>query len=788
MSQDLRYALRALVKAPGFTVAAVLTLALGIGANTAMFAVVNAVLLEPLPYAHAHEVGVFWKKTDWTDQEFLHIRGRTPGFQQVALYRHRDVILRDRDAAASLVPGIAASAELFDVLGVSPFLGRGFRAGDDSPGAEPVAVLSFGLWQELGANPSIIGTRVTLDGMPRTVVGVMPSAFWFPDPSVRIWTPVLLNPKSVSWNSTLVGRVDRGVDVRAMAPQVAQLTGMLDERFDYPPQWDKRKNPHITPLRDDLTGTMQPALLATLGAMALILLIACANVSALILGRVHLRSVELAVRSALGADRRRLLQPLAIEALLVAAAAGTSGAVIAARGSSVLTRALPLGAWAEAARADWRLFASAMAIAVAAALVVIIVPAFSLYRRDLRDVLNRARTAGIQGRGGRLENGLVIAEVALAVVIAAGATLLGRSVANLYDVDPGVRTEGIAVVDVVLGSGLNRARLEQTLHELTMALTELPGVRSVGAAQKLPVRGGGYNLGATIDGRPDIDDMTTEYRIVTPGYLESIGIGVREGRTINSADRRDTERVVVINEALAQKYFAGVDPIGKRIGGDGTRTSSRVVGVVSNAAERQLTDAAVPVRYVAVAQMPWVDQIQSLVLRAAPGVDETSLLEPARRTIARAAPGVAVQQTTTMRRVLDTAIGPARQIVVLLSVLSLLALVLGAVGIYGVMAHFAGRRRRDWAIRVALGILPTRVIAYVVGRGALLVAAGVGLGIVAAAILTRVLSSFLYGVSASDPIAFAAAAAALLAVGVGAAFIPAWRAGKTDPTIALRYE
>jgi ABC-type antimicrobial peptide transport system permease subunit len=260
---------------------------------------------------------------------------------------------------------------------------------------------------------------------------------------------------------------------------------------------------------------------------------------------------------------------------------------------------------------------------------------------------------------------------------------------------------------------------------------------------------------------------------------------VRQGRTIASSDRRDTERAVVINEALSRKYFGGGDPIGKLIGGD-LDQPSRVVGVVANAVERRLTETAEPVRYVAVAQMPWIDQAQSIVVRAAPGIDETSLLESVRRTMARVAPGVAVQQTTTMRRVLDTAIGPVRQVVVLLSLLTALALGLGAVGIYGVIAHFAARRRRDWAIKVALGLPGSRVIAHVIGHSALLVSGGVGVGIAGAAALTRVLASFLYGVSAIDPIAFAAASALLLGVGVLAALVPAWRAGTAEPLAALR--
>lgn len=785
LAQDGRYAVRILRRRPAYALLSALTLALGVGGTASVYGVARGVLWDPLPFAHEREVGVFWKKTDWTHEEYLYIRGRVPGFRQVALYRQRDVILRDDNGAARLVRAVFASAELFDALGAGTLLGRGFRAGDDVSGAEPVAILSFGLWQEMGGTPSILGARVTLDGTRRSVIGVMPRGFWFPDPAARLWMPEPLRPDSRNWNSTLVGRVAPEHDVRAMEAPVTQLAATLGERFDYPAQWDKTQDPHITPLRDDLVGPLRPALLATLAAMALILLIGCANVAALVLGQVDARSMEFAIRSALGAKRQRLAQQLIVEVLLVAAAAGALGATLAWVGFTVVTGALPLGAWAESAAPDWRVFTSAMAIAVAAALLVILVPTISLYRGDLRFALSRIRTGGIGGRGGRLENGLVITQVALAVMIAAGAALLVRSVANLYAVEPGVRTEGVAVAEVVLRGGGNRARQEQTLAELLDALRELPGAHSAAAVQQLPLRGGGYRMGMSIAERPDIKNLATEYRIVTPGYLESVGISARQGRTIGNGDRRDAERVVVINEALAQRYFAGVDPVGKLLGGD-TDAPSRIVGVVGNAVETRLTDRAEPTRYVALAQMPWMDDAQSLVLRAMPGVDETSLLEPARRAIARVAPTAALQQTTTMRRVLDTAIGPARQVVVLLSLMTALSLTLGAIGVYGVIAHYAARRRRDWAIRVALGLPASRVISHVVGHAALLITAGIVVGVAGAAMLTRLLSSFLYGVDAIDPIAFAAAGAMLLGVGTVAAFVPAWRAGMATPLIALR--
>src|SRR5258706_353062 len=345
LAEDSWYAVRILRRRPVYALLSVLTLALGIGGTAAVFGVAHGVLLSPLPYAHERELGVFWMKTDWTHEEYLHIRGRTPGFRQVALYRQGDAILRVGGGSARLVPAVTASYELLDVLGAAPLLGRGFREGDDVPGAEGVALLSFGLWQELGGDPAIIGTYVTLDGRPRTVIGVMPRGFWFPDPSVRIWTPVPLRADSRSWNSTLIGRVAPNQDIRAMEAPLSQLTAMLDE------------------------------------------------------------------------------------VLIVAAVAGTVGAALARVGFTVVTDALPLGAWASTAP-GWRVFASAMAIAVIAASLVILVPIVSLYRGDLRRVLSAARMGGIEGRGGRLESGVVVTPVALAGIITSGAALLASNGAN----------------------------------------------------------------------------------------------------------------------------------------------------------------------------------------------------------------------------------------------------------------------------------------------------------------------------------------------------------------------
>ena len=782
---DARYAARRLRARPGFTLLSVATLALGVGGTAAVFGIARPLIFDPLPYANADDVGLFWMSGSWTEQEFVYLRGKIPGFRQVATYRPADVTMRNGDGPTRLVGGLASSAELFDVLGARPLIGRTFRTGDDAVGAEPVAVISYGLWQDLGGTPSVVGSRVVLDGAPRTVVGVMPRGFWFPDPSVRIWVARALNPEGQNGSWTFVGHTAPGVDVHRLEPYVGQLTKLLGERFTYSEKWDKTKNATITPLRDELLGTMRPAIVATFVAMGLILLIACANVAALMLGQVEGRTTELAVRSALGATGRRLTQQLLVEALIIGLGAGVAGGALAAGGFGVLAGALPLGAWAESASFDWTMFGAALVIALGAVLLVAFAPTIVLTRSDLRGILSGGRTGGIQGRGGRLERGLVVAEVALAMLIASGAALLVRSVSNLYAIDPGLDTEGIAVVDVVPSAELTTVQRRQAIEEVITALGQVPGVSSAGAVMKLPLRGGGDSFGLTIQGRPDLKETTTYFRIVTRGYTETMGIKVREGRTFNESDTFQDELPILINEALAKEYFPGENPVGRVLGG-GFNAPQRVLGVIANVAEGSLTDPAEPARYFLAGTAPWFSPAASLVLRVNRGGDAAVVLDEARRVVQRVAPNFAVQGTTTMSRVFDTAVGPARQVMALLSLLSGLALVLGAVGIYGVISHFATRRKRDWAIRVALGLPGSRVVTHIVRQGVTLVAIGIVAGAVGTIALTRVLTSFLFGVKPVDPLAFAAASAALLVIGVFAAFLPAWRAGSTDPALVLR--
>ncbi len=784
---DLRYAARRLRSRPTYVVLAVLTLALGVGGTAAAFGLVRGLLLTPLPYPAEERLDLFWYPWSWSEREFLFISPDWTGYSSVAAFRPQELPLRRKpDAPPELVASVATSAGLFDVLGVRPTLGRGFEPNEDRPGAAPAVVLSHALYEDLGAQPSLVGNTVELDGKAHTVVGVMPRGFWFPDPTVRAWVLETLNEEDGSGNYTLVGRRAPGTDGPATTRALEQIASRLRERFQYPEAWDKTRSPSVTPLREHLLGPLQAPLLATLTAMAVLLLIACANVAALMLGQVDSRSTELAVRVALGADGRRMTQQLLVEALLLGLAAAGVGAVIAAQGFQLLTEALPLGPLAPRGSLDWGVFFSSLVLAIGAALGVALLPARSVRRSDPQRALASSRTGGIGARGGRTEGALVVGQVALAVLLTAGAGLLVRSVANLSAIDPGVDTGQVAVVDIVMEGDVDRDARQRLLKELEEALSALPGSGGAGATLQLPLRGSGQSWGIRLEDKPDLAPSTTYVRLVTPGYFKAIGIQLVEGRLLSADDREDTERVVVINRALAQKYFPGEEPIGRRIS-TGLGGFERIVGVVEDVAEARLVDGSVPARYMLYAQVKAMTPTRhTLVLRAQPGHDPAALLEDARRQIAATAPSVAVHRTTTLEAVFAQAIGPARQVMSVLAFLTALAVMLGAVGVYGVTAQFVRRRQRDLGICIALGLRPSRVVAQVVRRGGVLVLIGGVLGTVAAIVLARLLSAFLYGVSAVDPLSLAGATLALLAVGVAAALVPAWRASRLDPSAVFR--
>jgi putative ABC transport system permease protein len=782
---DARYAGRRLRSRPTYAALAVLTLALAAGGIAAIFSVVRTLLLDPLPIAREEQVGVLWFAGSWREQEFLRLRPQFPGFERMAAYRPDDMTLEVPGSPMRLLPGIAVSAEFFDVLGTRAQLGRTFNSGEDLIGAEPVAVLSHSLWRDLGSDSGIVGKPLRLGGVAYTIAGVMPPGFWFPSPTTQIWTAAQMNPENRSGRYTLVGRVANGHSIERMDGPLQALSGLLRANFQYPnPEWDKTRNPSVESARQFLVGDVRPSLLATLAAMAAILLIACANVASLMLGQLDARATDIALRAALGADRRRLIQQLGVESLLIGILAGILGALLAVIGFGVLVGALPLGALAESARLDWTVFGTSMIAALLAAVIVAVLPGVALWRgSSLQTMLSTTRTGGVGNRGGRLEGSLVVAQMALAVLLASGAGLLIRSVANLRAIDPGLRPDGVAVIDATMPVRLTAEERRRTILAVLPALEAVPGVRSVAAAQKLPLRGSGDNWGIGIVGRPPAN-ATTAFRMVTPGYFGTLGIPVKRGRDFLPSDREGSESVVIINEALAAKFFPGEDPLGKLLQTD-VQLQERIVGIVANTAEASLTDAPAPARYMLYQQIPIVSNQVSYVLRTE-ALDPTAILTDARSAIARESSQLAVRQMTTMRNIFDLALGPTGQVVTLVSILAGLALMLGAVGVYGVISHYVGRRSREYGIRIALGQQPMLVVRQVVRRGVALVALGSVIGLSAAIAASRLLASLLYGVQPTDPLAMAGAVAVLLAVGMAAAFVPARRASLTDPAVVLR--
>jgi putative ABC transport system permease protein len=785
-ARDVKYTLRRLGRRRTYTALTVLTLSLGIAGAAAVAGIAKRLLVEPLPVPAEEEVAVFWMEGSWSQGEFAYLRPQMDGFRSVAAFRRVDVTLASDDGPPRMVVGATATAELFDVLGVRPVMGPGFRPGDDAPGAEPVVVVSHSMWRELGGDPSLIGQTITLSGVAYVVAGVMPRGFWFPDPTTRAWLALQVNPENLAGNYGLIARLPAGTGIPAMAAPLERVTALLGERFGpYAEGWDKTVNAELIPLREYVVGSARPALLALLAAMAVILVIACVNVAALMLGQVDSRGTEIAVRNAMGAGRRRVVQQLLVESLVIGALAGVIGAGLALLVHRFMVDALPLGALAETATVDWTLFVAAMGTSLVAATAIALVPGMAIARGDLQSKLTRTRTGGIGGRGGRLESGLVVAQVALVLLMASGAALLIRSVSNLRAIDPGVQTQGVGVIDVVVPVTVPAEQRPGIVRELVAAVASLPAVRSAAAAQRLPLRGSSNNWGISVEGRPDLETTTTAFRPVTADYFATMGIEVLSGRGLLETDALSTdEGVVVINQALADRYFPGVDPIGQRIAF--MNRWDRIVGVVENVAESALTDGAEAARYMLYEHVPWLLPAETIVFRTDARADPAPLLDAARRAIHAAAPGIAVRELSTMESVLNRAIGPSRQVMALLTLLGALALVLGVIGVYGVVSHFVTRRTRDWAIRIAIGLRPTLVIGHVLRQGGLLVGTGIVLGLGAFLLMARLLASFLYGVGTADPLSLAGAAAVLLGAGLVAASVPACRASRIDPAIVLK--
>lgn len=797
LGADGRYALRQLVGSPAFSLVAVLTLALGIGGTVALSSVVYGLMLRPLPMPDEERLVTWWSDYNWRGEEFDYVRDVAQAYEGLAAFSNDGYTLRS-DAGSSIVLATVASAELFEVLDVPPLLGRTFRPGEDRPGAEPVVVLGHALWtQELGADPEIVGRRIDLGGRLHTVIGVMPEDFYFPTPDSDLFVPLDLDPADPAYagNGWLVilGRLRADVTDAQLAVDLERVASALEERYDYPAAWDKTRDPYVVPLRTYLFGEIRPALLVLLGAVGLLLLMACVNVAALLLTKTVDRTREVAVRVALGAGRARLARQVLTESILVGMVAGLVGIALAIGLFDLLVASLPMDpSFRETLALDWTTLVSALVLAIASGSLVALAPMRNLLRGDLSGVAMTDRSLGAgAAHAGRMQSVLVVAEVLLAVVLVTGASLLVRTVDQLRSLDPGFDPEGLLAMDVLLPAQEATVAERAAFHErLLERAPAIPGVEAVALMNRLPLRDGGYQATVTVDDKPELQGRNRPnvlFRPVTPGAFRAIGAELVEGRPLLATDRAGVPVVAVINESFARRIWGGESAIGKTYAHGFFDGSIEVVGVVRDLAVTELVGEQPMTAYYAWDQAERGSPGAVFVARVESG-EATTLAAPLRALIRELEPRAAIDRVMTMEDAVDAEMAEALRLRFFLGLFSLLGIVLGSVGVYGVVSYSVRRRRAEFGIRLALGAEPGRLLGAVLRRGLLPVAIGIGAGTVVALFASRVLARFLFGVEPVDPVSMGVAAGTLLAAGVAAALLPALRASVTHPAIALRAE
>jgi putative ABC transport system permease protein len=798
--QDLRYALRRLLTAPAFTTVAVLTLALGIGANSAIFSVINAILLRPLPYPDADRlVGMYqvWKgeRAVMAPANFLDLRRQTRTLEDAAAFDATEMTITGAGDPIS-VTGTEVSASFFNVLGVAPVIGRAFAPDENEPGRDKVVVLAHALWQQrFGGRKSAVGSIALIDGVPRTIVGVMPSGISYP-PEQQLWIPIEYDDRVKkargSWYLRAIARLKPGVTPEQAASEIATLGKALEAGHP-------RENTDVGfttyPLHEALVSDLRPALLVLIGAVGFVLLIACANVANLLLARAVARETELAVRAALGAGRGRLMRQLLTEALVLGAAGGMAGLLIAAWGAAALVSLQPEGIpRLNEVAIDRTVIGFTAAISLVTGLVFGAIPALQLTRPSLATSLKEGARGTFAARGStRMRAALVVGEMALAVTLLAGAGLLIRSFGRLQAVDPGFRPEETLSFELSLPRTAYEAdaQIVDFYDRLLERLASIPGVRSTAAVSALPLSGPPFNISFKVVGRPPAapgQEPSMEVRVASPEYFQTIGIPLRRGRLFTAADTADAPWVVLLSESAARKYFPHEDPIGKQIEmgwgrGPGTRRAGgEVVGIVGDVKELGLDEEFPAEIYLPLRQWP----VRGMAVVARTAVPPTSIAEEATRTVHEIDANLPVANLRTVEEIVSESIAQPRFYMLLLATFAAVALALAAIGIFGVMSYTVSQRTREIGIRMALGARGGSVVTMVVRQAMLLASAGLLVGVAAALALSRTMTTLLFDLSPTDPLTFAAVATTLATVAFLASYLPARRAARVDPMVALR--
>ena len=806
MVQDIRFALRMLLKKPGFTLIAVFTLALGIGASTAIFSAVNPILFEPLPYPHADRITVIWDfgnegaRVHVTFGTYRELLERSRSFDAMAVMRVWQPTLTGQ-AQPERFDGQRVSASYFRTLGVSPAMGSDFQESDDRPNGPAVVIISDALWrQRFNEDAAIVGQPVTLDSKLYTVVGVMPRGFEnVVAPAAEIWTPLQydtsLLPDSREWGHHLrmVGRLRSGAAIDQARLELNSIAQNPEPEFPRPPHASMNSGLIVNPLQDDVTSGVKPALLAVLGAVVLVLAIACANVTNLLLARGAQRRGEFAIRVALGAGRTRMIRQLLTESLLLAVLGGALGMVVAQFGVRVLVALSPPGLpRVGTIRIDGAVFAFALGITTVIGMVIGLIPALHASRRDLHIGLQQSshRTAGGHQW---LRRTLVVAEVALALVLLVSTGLLLRSLQRLFAIDPGFDTSHLLTMQVqTSGPRFDNDATHRFFEQALEAVRQVPGVTEAGFTSQLPLSGDpqdgyGVHFESSPTGNPEADSGAFRYA-VSPGYLEAMAIPLRSGRVLNAHDGADAAPNVLISESLAKSKFPGQDPIGQRLHlGPTTGPWNTVVGVVGDVKQTSLAGAETDAVYITNTQWRmFADRARWLVVRAR---GSASTLTPAiKQAIWSVDKDEPIVRIATMDDRLAKSAAERRFALILFETFGLAALVLAAIGIYGVLSGSVTERTREIGVRLALGAQRRDVLGMILRQGVTLILSGVGIGLLAAWVVTRLLTTLLYSVSATDPLIFGSVALLLTIVAVLACCVPARRATKVDPLVALRQE
>ncbi|HEU4631285.1 MAG TPA: ABC transporter permease [Gemmatimonadaceae bacterium] len=801
VGRDARVAMRALRRTPAFTAIAVFCLAVGIGANAAIFSVVNAVLLRPLPYAEPERLVRIYEhmkdQAGWTGSvsqpNFVDWRAQNASYSQLAAYTTSSRIL-EGGSEPERVRTLVASANLPALLGVQPLLGRTFGPGEDEPGAPRVALLGEGMWRRrFGADPAVLGRAIRLDDQPYVVVGVMPDRATFPAGGnpMDVWIPYVPSARERENRGShflaVVGRLKPGVTIEQAQADLSRIADRLEQQY---PDAQANRGVLTYALRETVVGDTRPALLILLGAVGLVLLIACANVANLLLARAATRRHEVALRLALGAGRGRLVRQLLVESLLLAAAGAVAGTALAwlalrAIGPLVAT-ALPVGGGVPL---DMRVFAFLAAVSVVSGLLFGLVPALQASRADVRGSLVDAGGKSTAGGGQqRLRGGLVVAEIALSLVLLVGAGLLMRGFVALRGTPPGLDPTNVLTAHIAIPDGKydSTEAVQQLLRPILERARAIPGVTSASMINLLPIQSAWTNGSFRVVGQPVPEpgkEPIAELRFVGTDFFRTLGIPVLRGRDFQL---REAQPVVIINEALAKKHFPDQDPIGRQLAGLGEQPLT-IVGVVGSVRQAGLDQAPLKELYFPLdaLQPGWVSEM-TVVLRTT--VEPAGVTNALRRSVRSVDPGQPVYRVLTMEEVVNESLADRRLHLWLLGGFAAVALLLAAAGLYGVISYLVAQRTREIGIRVALGAQPGDVVRLVMRHGALLTLAGVAAGLVGAFFLTRLLSSLLYGVSARDPVVFGGFAAALAAVALLATWVPARRATRVDPVVALRTE